>query len=99
MTFLMKADIAAGLRRDEFFPVFQPQVELRTGQPREQAMGNGWLAMLHQDDLDPTREAIRHTLATGEPIDIRYRVRRPGQEWKWMRSRGSPQPARDARAE
>jgi PAS domain S-box-containing protein len=67
-----------------------PRWEEFTGQPREQAMGDGWLAMLHQDDVDPTREAVRHTLATGEPIDIRYRVRRPGQEWKWMRSRGSP---------
>src|SRR5579875_328889 len=29
---ILKADIAAGLRRDEFLPVFQPAVEFRTGQ-------------------------------------------------------------------
>ena len=28
----LKAEIARALRRDEFFPVFQPLVELRTGQ-------------------------------------------------------------------
>ncbi|MFZ0632823.1 MAG: EAL domain-containing protein [Acidobacteriaceae bacterium] len=61
-----------------------------TGQRPEEALGNGWLKMLHPDDVEPTREAIRHTLETGEPIDIRYRIRRPNEEWKWMRSRGSP---------
>jgi EAL domain-containing protein (putative c-di-GMP-specific phosphodiesterase class I) len=29
---VLKADIARGLSRDEFLPVFQPLVELRTGQ-------------------------------------------------------------------
>jgi len=61
-----------------------------TGQAREQALGNGWLGMLHADDVEPTREAIRHTLESGQPIDIRFRVRSPGEEWSWMRSRGSP---------
>lgn len=61
-----------------------------TGQPMEEALGSGWQRMLHPDDVEPTREAIQHTLATGEPIDIRYRVRRPDEEWTWMRSRGSP---------
>jgi PAS domain S-box-containing protein len=61
-----------------------------TGQPPEEAVGNGWQRMLDPDDLEPTREAIRRTLETGEPIDIRYRIRHPGQDWVWMRSRGSP---------
>jgi PAS domain S-box-containing protein len=61
-----------------------------TGQPLEEAMGNGWQRMLHPDDVEPTREAIRDTLETGRPIDIRYRIRRPGEDWVWMRSRGSP---------
>ena len=61
-----------------------------TGQPPEEALGNGWLRMLHPDDVERAREAILHTLGSGEPIDIRYRVRRPGKEWNWMRSRGSP---------
>lgn len=67
-----------------------PRWEEFTGQPLEEAMGNGWLKMLHPDDVEPTREAIRTTLASGEPIDIEYRVRRPGDDWRWMRSRGAP---------
>ena len=67
-----------------------PRWEEFTGQPLKEAMGNGWVKMLHPDDVEPTLQAIRTTLATGEPIDMEYRVRRPGEEWRWMRSRGAP---------
>jgi PAS domain S-box-containing protein len=67
-----------------------PRWESFTGQPLEEALGNGWLRMLHPDDAEPTREAIRVSLRTGDPIDIEYRVQRPGKGWKWMRSRGAP---------
>ncbi len=60
-----------------------------TGQPLSEAMGNGWIAMLHPDDLIPTQEAVRLCLATGEPIDVHYRIRRRDGEWTLMRSRGS----------
>lgn len=61
-----------------------------TGQPLEQAMGHGWISMLHPDDVGPTQDAIRVCLSAGEPIDVHYRVRRPSGEWLAMRSRGSP---------
>jgi PAS domain S-box-containing protein len=67
-----------------------PRWESFTGQPLEEALGNGWLKMLHPDDLEPTREAIQISLRTGAPIDIEYRVRRPDADWTRMRSRGSP---------
>ncbi len=64
--------------------------ELFTGQPMEEAMGDGWQKMLHPEDVTPTQEAIHVSLRTGEPIDVEYRVRRPGGDWAWMRSRGAP---------
>jgi PAS domain S-box-containing protein len=67
-----------------------PRWETFTGQPIEEALGNGWQKMLHPDDVEPTRAAIRVSLDTGAPIDIEYRVRRPHGEWTRMRSRGSP---------
>lgn len=67
-----------------------PRWEQFTGQKLSDALGDGWMQMLHPDDLAHTQEAIRESLATGMPIDIEYRVRRPGGEWKSMRSRGSP---------
>lgn len=67
-----------------------PRWEDFTGQPLEEAFGSGWLKMLHPDDVQPTLEAIRTTLAAGEPIDVEYRVHRRGDGWRWMRSRGAP---------
>ena len=67
-----------------------PRWEDYTGQPTEEALGNGWLRALHPDDVAPTQEAIQRSLDTGLPIDVEYRVRKPGEDWKWMRSRGSP---------
>jgi PAS domain S-box-containing protein len=61
-----------------------------TGQPMQEAMGDGWMKMLHPEDVAPTWEVIRHTLRTGMPLDIAYRVRIPGDGWQWMRSRGVP---------
>jgi PAS domain S-box-containing protein len=60
-----------------------------TGQPLGEAMGNGWMSMLHPDDVLPTQAAIQLCIAAGEPIDIHYRVRRQDGEWMLMRSRGS----------
>jgi PAS domain S-box-containing protein len=67
-----------------------PRWEAITGQPMQEAMGNGWMKFLHPDDVPRTSEAIRQTLASGLPIDIDYRVRQPDGQWKWMRSRGAP---------
>jgi len=61
-----------------------------TGQPLAEAAGDGWLTMLHPDDVPLTQEAIQICLATGAPIDVLYRIRGINGEWKSMRSRGSP---------
>jgi PAS domain S-box-containing protein len=61
-----------------------------TGQPMDEAMGHGWIRMLHPDDVGRTLDAIHESLKSGLGIDVEYRIRRPGAEWKWMRSRGAP---------
>jgi len=64
--------------------------ETITGQPLEEALGNGWLEMLHPEDVPRIMEAHHTSLTTGGPIDVRYRVRNPHGGWRWMRSRGAP---------
>ncbi len=44
---------------------------------------------LHPDDRQPTVDAIQASRQTGDPIDVEYRVRRPGCDWKRIRSRGA----------
>lgn len=61
-----------------------------TGQPIDEAMGHGWLRMLHPEDVPRARESVRAAIEDGQPVDVEYRVCRPGQDWKWMRARGAP---------
>ena len=67
-----------------------PNWEAYTGQSDEEALGNGWIKMLHPDDIEPTLKAIDQTLKQGDPIDVEYRVKSTTGEWRWMRSRGAP---------
>jgi PAS domain S-box-containing protein len=67
-----------------------PRWEALTGQTMDEAMGHGWLRMLHPGDVAPTVQAIRNSLRTGESIDVYYHIHRPDGEWILMRSRGSP---------
>ncbi len=67
-----------------------PRWEEYTGQPLGEAMGNGWMRMLHPEDRARTRKAVGQTLELGIAIDVEYRVRKAGGGWTWMRSRGGP---------
>jgi PAS domain S-box-containing protein len=49
----------------------------------------GWLEALHEDDLEPTITKMKAALASGEPIDVEYRVVAVDGGWKRVRSRGS----------
>lgn len=62
-----------------------------TGTTDEDWKGFGWLKSLHPDDAVLTQAAMQHHFATGEPIDLVYRVRRsPKSAWKSVRARGAP---------
>jgi len=52
--------------------------------------GLGWLDALHPEDVEETKRVLFRSLATGEPIDVRYRLRPKGGEWAWIRARGWP---------
>lgn len=69
--------------------VSQRWLEL-TGMTDEQWRGFGWMNALHPDDLQIVWGVMRQSFSTGEPMDVRYRVRRsPEAPWKWMRARGA----------
>jgi diguanylate cyclase (GGDEF)-like protein/PAS domain S-box-containing protein len=60
-----------------------------TGMTREQAMGGGWLPFTHPDDLDRVQGCIVHALTSGEPFDVRTRLK-VGEDYRWMRAQGYP---------
>jgi len=64
------------------------------GMPSEETLGSGWMKALHPDDVEPTSAYWATRLSTGEPVDVEYRVRLKGGDYRWMRARAAP--SRDA---
>jgi PAS domain S-box-containing protein len=61
-----------------------------TGLALEQALGWGWEAAVHPDDLPRLTEVWRAVLAAGTPVEIEARLRRFDGEYRWFLSRGVP---------
>src|SRR5690606_23386022 len=61
------------------------------------ALGHGWLQALHPDGVAPTIEIWRATTSSGLPLDIEYRIRLAGGEYRWCRARATPRVAEDGK--
>ena len=58
-----------------------------TGGTRARALGGAWRAYVHADDRNAALGAFETALRQGTPIDIRFRLRAAGGEWRWTRTR------------
>ncbi|MEN3237720.1 PAS domain S-box protein [Methylobacterium ajmalii] len=62
-----------------------------TGQAPGEPDGAGWTKALHPDDLEPTAAVFAVRLASGEPVDVDYRIRIAATgEYRWQRARAYP---------
>ncbi len=46
--------------------------------------------LVHPEDSDLLTKAIRHSLASGEPYSMKYRMRRADGAYRWVDGRGEP---------
>ena len=58
-----------------------------TGLSFEQLKGWGWVQFLHPDDLEESVRAWRHSIATGEPLQVTNRFRRADGAYRWHLNR------------
>jgi len=63
--------------------------EEMTGISQTDALGNGWLQALHPDDVAPTVERWAEGQASGEPVDLVYRIRLSTGQYRWARARAT----------
>jgi len=61
-----------------------------TGKPLGDFANNGWLQLLHPDDVDSTIRIWRQNTQTGEPHQVTYRLRRADGAYRWFDVRGEP---------
>lgn len=52
--------------------------------------GEGWNGMFHPDDQERAWELWRHSLETGEPYEIEYRLRHHSGAYRWTLGRALP---------
>ena len=62
------------------------------GRPAGQVLGEGWLGVLHPDDVAPTTERWARSLRTGEPYETEFRLWCAADDtYRWHLSRAIPQ--------
>jgi PAS domain S-box-containing protein len=61
-----------------------------TGAPAGTTDGEGWNDMFHPDDQDRAWTIWRHSLSTGEPYNIEYRLRHFDGTYRWVLGRALP---------
>ena len=61
-----------------------------TGQPAEQALGQGWLEPVHADNRERARRVLDDAAERREPFALDYRLRRTDGEYRWAIAAGRP---------
>ena len=61
-----------------------------TGVPAGSTDGEGWSDMFHPDDQERARVLWIHSLETGEPYEIEYRLRHHSGVYRWTLGRALP---------
>ena len=62
------------------------------GVKRDDVLGDAWITLLHPDDIPATGARWARSLASGEPYETEFRLRRAGtSEYRWHLARATPQ--------
>ncbi|MFN6935967.1 MAG: PAS domain-containing protein [Tsuneonella sp.] len=75
---------------DGYHDYYNAQWYAFTGMPAGSTDGEEWNGMFHPDDQDRAWSRWRHSLETGEPYEIEYRLRRHDGEYRWTLGRALP---------
>ena len=77
-------------RTDGYHEYFNQRWYDFTGVSPDTTDGESWSHVFHPDDQPKAWERWRHSLKTGEPYEIEYRLRRHDGEYRWMLGRALP---------
>lgn len=61
-----------------------------TGTPVGSTDGEGWNNLFHPDDRDMAWSRWRHSLSSGDPYEIEYRLRHHSGDYRWVLGRALP---------
>jgi len=61
------------------------------GVTTDEVLGAGWQHVIHPDDLPQAVEHWNHSLSTGEPYEVEFRLRGADGQYRWHIARALPQ--------
>jgi PAS domain S-box-containing protein len=64
--------------------------EALTGQPEAAMRGEGWMEVVHPQDVASTRTIWAEALATRQAAEAEFRIRTHDGVWRWVRARAVP---------
>jgi PAS domain S-box-containing protein len=67
------------------------------GLPAERILAEGWRDVVHPDDIGDVGASWQHSLATGEPYKVEFRLRAADGTYRWHLGRALPQRDADGR--
>ncbi len=77
-------------RPDGFHDYYNQRWYEYTGVPEGSTDGAAWNGMFHPDDQEHAWKVWRHSLETGEPYHIEYRLRHNSGQYRWVLGRAQP---------
>lgn len=77
-------------RPDGFHDYFNHQWYDYTGVPEDAALGDAWAGLFYPDDVPLMEARWHHSLATGEPYEVEFRLRHRSGEYRWALARALP---------
>jgi len=77
-------------RADGFHDYYNARWYEFTGVPKGSTDGEGWNDMFHPADQERAWARWRHSLETGDPYEIEYRLRHHSGEYRWTLGRALP---------
>ncbi len=77
-------------RPDGFHDYYNARWYEFTGVPAGSTDGEGWNNMFHPEDQEAAWARWRHSLETGEPYEIEYRLRHHNGTYRWTLGRALP---------
>jgi PAS domain S-box-containing protein len=75
---------------DGYHDYYNRQWYAYTGMPEGSTDGERWNGMFHPEDQERARARWSHSLVTGEPYEIEYRLRNRSGEYRWTLGRAHP---------
>lgn len=75
---------------DGYADYYNQQTYEFTGLEPDSMTGERWAEIVHRDDREAAWELWRHSLETGEPFEVEYRLRHRSGEYRWVLGRALP---------